>query len=120
MVMTQMNVRIDAALKHDVDDVLAEQGVSASDVVREIWSYIADRHELPSLETDQQERSRMAWIERRRRVIDEGAGMIHRELMAAGVIGEHTDLVGERTYRQLRDAMNSQRLDSYLALRRAD
>ena len=45
MTMVQMNVRIDAKLKNEVEEVLKGKGVSVSDVIRSLWLYIADRKE---------------------------------------------------------------------------
>ena len=50
MTMVQMNVRIDAKLKNEVEEVLKGKGVSVSDVIRSLWLYIADRKEVPALE----------------------------------------------------------------------
>ena len=41
MTMVQMNVRIDAKLKNEVEEVLKGKGVSVSDVIRSLWLYIA-------------------------------------------------------------------------------
>ena len=43
MTMVQMNVRIDAKLKNEVEEVLKGKGVSVSDVIRSLWLYIAAR-----------------------------------------------------------------------------
>ena len=43
MTMVQMNVRIDAKLKNEVEEVLKGKGVSVSDVIQSLWLYIADR-----------------------------------------------------------------------------
>ena len=55
MTMVQMNVRIDAKLKNEVEEVLKGKGVSVSDVIRSLWLYIADRKEVPALETTAEE-----------------------------------------------------------------
>ena len=43
MTMVQMNVRIDAKLKNEVEEVLKGKGVSVGRVIRSLWLYIADR-----------------------------------------------------------------------------
>ena len=58
MTMVQMNVRIDAKLKNEVEEVLKGKGVSVSDVIRSLWLYIADRKEVPALETTAEEQAR--------------------------------------------------------------
>lgn len=46
----QMNTRISADLKARGDAVLAHAGVSASQVVRQLWEFMATYGELPALE----------------------------------------------------------------------
>ena len=60
MTMVQMNVRIDAKVKNEVEEVLKGKGVSVSDVIRSLWLYIADRKEVPVLETTAEEQAREA------------------------------------------------------------
>ena len=62
MTMVQMNVRIDAKLKNEVEEVLKGKGVSVSDVIRSLWLYIADRKEVPALETTAEEQARLEEI----------------------------------------------------------
>ena len=62
MTMVQMNVRIDAKLKNEVEEVLKGKGVSMSDVIRSLWLYIADRKEVPALETTAEEQARLEEI----------------------------------------------------------
>lgn len=120
MTMVQMNVRIDAKLKNEVDDVLKQTGVSVSDVIRSVWSYIADRKTVPVLETTAQEQAREAEKQRKLRLVHEGAGLVHKELVKAGVISEDTDLMDGMTYKQLRDEMYEHQYDAYLNMKRAD
>ena len=47
MPTTQLNVRVDRELKRLGDSALARLGVSASDVVRALWEYLAQAQELP-------------------------------------------------------------------------
>lgn len=124
MTMTQMNVRLDARLKNDVDAILREQSVSASDVIRTVWTYIADRHEIPQLETHSQEEARIEERRRRLAIVDDSAGYVQRELARAGVIDAAEDPfavpIHDSTYRRLRDDMYEQRLDDYLNMERSD
>ena len=85
MTMVQMNVRIDAKLKNEVEEVLKGKGVSVSDVIRSLWLYIADRKEVPALETTAEEQAREAEKQRKLKLIREGAGYVHKELVKAGV-----------------------------------
>ncbi|NMM99667.1 damage-inducible protein J [Bifidobacterium sp. DSM 109958] len=124
MAMVQMNVRIDARLKDDVDDVLRRDGVSASDVVRSVWAYIADRGQVPHLETSAEERAREEERRRRMALVDGSAGLVPRELAKVGIIGEHNaqsaSTLGDASPRRERDAMYDQLLDDYLTMERSE
>ena len=103
MTMVQMNVRIDAKLKNEVEEVLKGKGVSVSDVIRSLWLYIADRKEVPALETTAEEQAREAEKQRKLKLIREGAGLI----------SEDTDLMEGLTYKQFRDEIADERLKEY-------
>ena len=47
MATSQLNVRIDAGLKAAGDAVLEKHGVSAVQIVRAAWQYMADHQRLP-------------------------------------------------------------------------
>lgn len=113
MTMVQMNVRIDAKLKNEVEEVLKGKGVSVSDVIRSLWLYIADRKEVPALETTAEEQAREAEKQRNLKLIREGAGYVHKELVKAGLISEDTDLMEGLTYKQFRDEIADERLKEY-------
>ena len=97
MTMVQMNVRIDAKLKNEVEEVLKGKGVSVSDVIRSLWLYIAREEEK----------------QRKLKLIREGAGYVHKELVKAGLISEDTDLMEGLTYKQFRDEIADERLKEY-------
>ena len=99
MTMVQMNVRIDAKLKNEVEEVLKGKGVSVSDVIRSLWLYIADRKEVPALETTAEEQAREEEKQRKLKLIREGAGYVHK---------------------QFRDKMYDEQLDAYYNMKRAD
>ena len=120
MTMVQMNVRIDAKLKNEVEEVLKGKGVSVSDVIRSLWLYIADRKEVPALETTAEEQAREEEKQRKLKLIREGAGYVHKELVKAGLISEDTDLMEGLTYKQFRDKMYDEQLDAYYNMKRAD
>jgi len=120
MTMVQMNVRIDAKLKNEVEEVLKGKGVSVSDVIRSLWLYIADRKEVPALETTAEEQAREEEKQRKLKLIREGAGCVHKELVKAGLISEDTDLMEGLTYKQFRDKMYDEQLDAYYNMKRAD
>lgn len=120
MTMVQMNVRIDAKLKNEVEEVLKGKGVSVSDVIRSLWLYIADRKEVPALETTAEEQAREEEKQRKLKLIREGAGYVYKELVKAGLISEDTDLMEGLTYKQFRDKMYDEQLDTYYNMKRAD
>ena len=120
MTMVQMNVRIDAKLKNEVEEVLKGKGVSVSDVIRSLWLYIADRKEVPALETTAEEQAREEEKQRKLKLIREGAGYVRKELVKAGLISEDTDLMEGLTYKQFRDKMYDEQLDAYYNMKRAD
>ncbi|KFI85224.1 MULTISPECIES: type II toxin-antitoxin system RelB/DinJ family antitoxin [Bifidobacterium] len=119
MTMTQMNVRIDDKLKDDVDTVLREQGVSPSDVIRSLWRYIADRRQVPRLETTTEEQARKQRRMRRLTMIDASSGLIQEELLRAGVIDEDTNLLAGQTRQGIRADVYDQKLDDYLNMTRS-
>lgn len=43
-----LNVRMDATLKERGENVLRENGVTTSQAVRALWSYLAQSNELPA------------------------------------------------------------------------
>ena len=47
MATAQLNVRIDANLKASGDAVLERNGVSAVQIIRATWQYLADHQRLP-------------------------------------------------------------------------
>lgn len=47
MEMTQMNIRIPLELKKRGDEVLKQYGKSASEVMRNVWTYMVDQRKLP-------------------------------------------------------------------------
>lgn len=120
MTMVQMNIRIDAKLKNEVEEVLKGKGVSVSDVIRSLWLYIADRKEVPALETTAEEQAREEEKQRKLKLIREGAGYVHKELVKAGLISEDTDLMEGLTYKQFRDKMYDEQLDAYYNMKRVD
>lgn len=114
MATVQMNVRIDEDLKEAGDKALKELGVSATDAVRALWAYVADRKAMPDLTTRADEAALEEERRRRLRIVEESAGMVQRELVKAGLIGEDEDLMEGMSYKELRDSMYARKLDEYL------
>lgn len=78
MPSTQMNTRIDEALKREGDDVLARCGYSPSQAIRALWTYLVQAGDVPSF-MKEWHRSEFE-AERRRRLacVREGSGSVLR------------------------------------------
>ena len=48
MAVAQLNARLDQNLKREGDATLLRYGVSTTDAIRALWSYLASAKELPS------------------------------------------------------------------------
>jgi len=48
----QLNIRIPSSIKQKGDEVLRRSGYSASDVVRSVWAYMADKQRIPDCVCD--------------------------------------------------------------------
>ena len=75
MPYAQLNVRLDADLKRAGDMTLAQMGVTATDVIRSLWDYLAREHKLPEYAEKQDARSKE---EPRTTLVAEGRGMAVR------------------------------------------
>ncbi|KAB8289909.1 DNA-damage-inducible protein J [Bifidobacterium avesanii] len=114
MAAVQMNVRIDEALKDEGDAVLRELGVSASDAIRALWTYLADRRALPDMSTTADEAAREAERQRRLKLVRESAGMVHRAFVEAGLIGEDEDLLDGMDDAELKDYRRQLAYERYM------
>lgn len=124
MPTVQMNVRIDAQLKNAVDKVLRRDGLSASDAIRSLWLYIADRQQVPHLETLAEEQARDEERRRRLALVEDSAGYVQRELAQANLTGTLADIPAamseDATPERTRDAMYDWMLDDYLGMERSE
>ena len=73
--MAQINVRIDRSLKEAGDAVLAELGISPTQVVRDLWAKLAERKESPQqvlevLHTGERTAEEQAEIDRKLAIIE--------------------------------------------------
>ena len=69
---------------------------------------------------DRRREAREEEKQRKLKLIREGAGYVHKELVKAGLISEDTDLMEGLTYKQFRDKMYDEQLDAYYNMKRAD
>ena len=68
---------------------------------------------MQALETTAEEQAREEEKQRKLKLIREGAGYVHKELVKAGLISEDTDLMEGLTYKQFRDEIADERLKEY-------
>ena len=86
-----------------------------------IKDYEKELKELKSkTELTAEEQAREEEKQRKLKLIREGAGYVHKELVKAGLISEDTDLMEGLTYKQFRDKMYDEQLDTYYNMKRAD
>lgn len=97
MPTAQLNARIDVAEKMAGDAVLARHGVSATQVIRDTWRYMAEHQRLPHYMNDgmrvSDERAELCGR------VDAGAGMALRLASEAGIRAE----LEAMTYAELRE-----------------
>lgn len=74
MELAQLNARIDLQVKREGDAVLARVGVSATEAIRALWSYLAETGKLPEFMGEQQAEPAAAPT-LNETAADEGAGM---------------------------------------------
>lgn len=55
MAVAQLNARIDAEVKRGGDATLARLGVSATEAIRALWTYLAEAQTLPEFMRKQEE-----------------------------------------------------------------
>jgi antitoxin component of RelBE/YafQ-DinJ toxin-antitoxin module len=98
MEVAQLNARIDLQVKREGDAALARAGVSATEAIRALWSYLAETGKLPSF-MGEHDGEPVAVIPANANVADEGAGMA---LSLARAHGLATSFESS-TYEELRD-----------------
>lgn len=109
MAMSQMNTRIDSALRSRGDAVFARYGLSPSEVVRAIWRYAADTGAVPDF---MRREDASCEFEGARARAAEGSGLAVRLAERGGLRLETAEgsLQGA-TWRELRDAVYDDMLD---------
>ena len=73
---SQLNARIDGALKKNGDEVFARYGLSASEVVRAVWSYAAEHRRPPAFMTREADELQAKEVERKLALVEQGAGLM--------------------------------------------
>lgn len=103
MPTAQLNARLDEAVKREGDATLARYGISATEAIRSLWSYLGSTQELPdflSPATSGAERpGRSPHVTRDEAHAAQGAGLAVRLAQDKGLA---TSGIGQVSYEQLR------------------
>lgn len=87
---SQLNARIDGALKKNGDEVFARYGLSASEVVRAVWSYAAEHRKPPAFMTRKADELQAQEVERKLTLVERGAGLM-AHACCTGLVSAHPD-----------------------------
>ncbi|WEV71941.1 type II toxin-antitoxin system RelB/DinJ family antitoxin [Bifidobacterium sp. ESL0790] len=114
MTMVQMNVRVDAEVKADVDKILERLGKTPSSVVRDLWDFIKDHGETPDLNTALQNEDLELQKQQELGRIHSMSGIVPKMLENAGLIGRGDDPFAGKSAEELHDYADEQRYLEYL------
>ncbi|WEV65287.1 type II toxin-antitoxin system RelB/DinJ family antitoxin [Bifidobacterium sp. ESL0764] len=114
MTMVQMNIRIDADLKDEVDEILKRIGKTPSSVIRELWDFIQDSGEIPDLSTAAEKEDRELEKRKKLQKIDNMSGIVPRTLQDMGLIGRGDDPFKLMSAKKLHDYADEQRYEDYI------
>jgi addiction module RelB/DinJ family antitoxin len=112
-IATQMNVRLDAGLKAQGDDVFQRNGITPSQAVRGMWEYVAQTGKLPDFLRPRDDQSD---IERKCRLVRESRGLALKlaypglNLQGMGVDSnrlEHREVLMDDMYEEMLDDIHS-------------
>lgn len=87
------------------DAVLSQCGYSPSQAVRALWTYLCDHQDVPPFMKEAEACDIDADRQRKLSLIHDGAGLAIRAARQHGYTGPTGDLLGEKTWHQLRDEM---------------
>ncbi|WP_139652448.1 type II toxin-antitoxin system RelB/DinJ family antitoxin [Raoultibacter phocaeensis] len=119
MAATQMNTRIDSALKRKGDEVLAKHGYSPSEAVRALWEYAAAHGTIPDFMAEAETAAREAERQRKITLAREGAGMALRLAIDKGLVPPgSTSVFEDISYDELVEMMYLEKLEKYEAMDR--
>ena len=112
---TQMNVRMERAVKAQGDAVLERFGVTPSQAVRGLWEYCAAHGDVPEYMKEQRRNADDGQRRRMRSLAEKGRGLairlaVERGLIDGGTISTDAGAVG---YAAIEDAMYEAMLDDY-------
>lgn len=83
---TQMNTRINSALKTQGDAVLARNGLTPSQAVRSLWEYMATHDDLPDYLKQRQAKAGEEAQARRRAAVERASGLLGRLVVERGLM----------------------------------
>jgi len=115
---TQMNTRMERALKCQGDAVLERHGITPSQAVRSLWSYMAGHNDIPEYMKAQRRAAQEDECVRVRRLVEEGRGLAMRLAVENGLIDAHVPDLGSKdlpAYSQMEEDMYEEMLDAYHA-----
>ena len=88
---TQMNIRIERAVKAQGDAVLERFGMNPSQAVRGLWHYCADNNDVPDFLKEQLRSASDDQRARIRTLAQDGRGLAVRLAIAEGLLPESTE-----------------------------
>lgn len=114
MTSVQMNIRIDEKLKKSGDEILEQQHISASSLIRGVWQYMSNYQTLPNLQNVSCDEEIERETQRKLRLAEKSSGMAHRMLEEAGLINADDDLTMGKSYQELRELAYKEKYQDYL------
>lgn len=110
---TQMNTRIEAALKRQGDAVLERFGITPSQAIRGLWRYLSFHNDIPEYMKEQRRSQDDERWREARALAQHGEGLALRLAHTEGLVV--CDAVPLRDVCAMEDAMYEEMLDDYHA-----
>ena len=110
----QMNTRIDADLKRRYERVLAQHGLTHSQVVRELCEYVADEGKLPDLVSEQAQQAKDEQIRKRVEAIEKLGNLIPDALERLGLPRDTPSPVNDMSDEDLKELRRDWAYEDYL------
>ena len=115
---TQMNTRIERALKAQGDTVLERHGITPSQAIRSLWEYLAGHDDIPEYMKAQRQVAAEEEYARCRRLAESGRDLAVRLAVEKGLLESGACPSGPETmpsHAEMQDAMYEEMLDAYHA-----
>lgn len=107
----QMNTRLSRSLKEQGDAVLARKGFTPSQAVRALWSYACNHQDVPPFMAETQADASSEEKLRKLALIEKNVGLAITVAQQCGYKGPTRNLLGGKTWREIRDEMYDEMLD---------